>query len=37
MEQQKKLAKKKGLKQCKEEGNAKCYVHYSGLKPDYEM
>ena len=33
----KNLAKKKGLKQCKEEGNAKCYVHYSGLKPDYEM
>ena len=33
----KNLAKKKGLKQCKEVGNAKCYVHYSGLKPDYEM
>jgi len=33
----KKLAKKKGLKQCKEEGNTECYVHYSGLKPDYEM
>jgi len=33
----KKLAKKKGLKQCKEEGNTECYVHYSGPKPDYEM
>ena len=30
-----KLAKKKGLKKCKKEENTKCYVHYSGAKPDY--
>jgi hypothetical protein len=31
----KKLAEKKGLKKCKETGNTACYVHYSGLKPEY--
>ena len=31
----KKLAEKKGLKKCKETGNTVCYVHYSGLKPEY--
>ena len=31
----KKLAKKKGLKQCKEEGNTGCYVHYSGEAPKF--
>ena len=31
----KKLAKKKGLKQCKEEENTGCYVHYSGEEPKY--
>ena len=30
-----KLAKKQGLKKCKKEGNTKCYVHYSGMKPKY--
>jgi len=30
-----KLAKKQGLKRCKKEGNTKCYVHYSGIKPKY--
>ena len=30
-----KLAKKEGLKKCKEEGKKGCYVHYSGLKPEY--
>ena len=31
----KKLAKKKGLKKCKETGNTGCYVHYSGEAPKY--
>ena len=31
----KKLTEKKGLKKCKEAGNTECYVHYSGLKPQY--
>jgi hypothetical protein len=31
----KKLTEKKGLKKCKEAGNTGCYVHYSGLKPQY--
>ena len=31
----KKLAKKTGLKKCKEAGNTGCYVHYSGLVPEY--
>jgi len=30
-----KLAKKQGLKECKKTGNTKCYVHYSGIKPEY--
>ena len=30
-----KLAKKQGLKECKKAGNTKCYVHYSGIKPEY--
>ena len=30
-----KLVRKKGLKQCKEEGNTGCYVHYSGKEPTY--
>ena len=31
----KKLTEKKGLKKCKEAGNTKCYVHFSGPKPLY--
>ena len=31
----KKLTEKKGLKKCKEAGNTKCYVHFSGPKPQY--
>ena len=33
--EKKKLAKKKGLKKCKETGNTGCYVHYSGEAPKY--
>ena len=31
----KELAQKKGLKKCKEAGNTECYVHYSGVEPQY--
>ena len=31
----KELAQKKGLKKCKKTGNTGCYVHYSGVEPQY--
>ena len=30
-----KLVKKKGLKKCKEAGNTGCYVHWTGIEPDF--
>ena len=30
-----KLVKKKGLKKCKEAGNTGCYVHWTGIVPDF--